>query len=186
MFNRHIAVSLVSIVGAIAIMTGGTMAYFTAQADSASNQFKTGTMNVSVTQDNVVDNVRLDTDSWQPGQTITVPFSVNNTGTLPVNLKADVTGSWGNSTLDAGNVVKVTEVDYWNGSTWIPFATNVTGEVYFSPNGLDANLMPVGGGATQQFQAKVMLDPSADSTYAGATFTATLHVTAGQTNDSSF
>lgn len=191
MINRKIISSMFSIIMSLAIMTGGTMAYFTASASSAENQLSTGTMDVSVAQDSVNSSVRIDTTSWQPGDTVIVPFDVNNTGSLPVHLKANVTGTWGNSTLDAGNKVKVTEVDYSNdnGATWIPFAQNsngLTGDVYFSPDGHDANLYTLNGTSTEKFRAVVLLDSSADSTYAGQTFKAILHVSAAQTNDASF
>lgn len=185
MFNRHIVVSLVSIVGAIAIMTGGTMAYFTASADSNANTITTGTMELQVNQGADLFQPSTAITNLQPGETQFVRFDVQNTGTLPVNLRAAATGSWTSRPALDATKMEVTKVEFWNGSGWQQITANdngLTGFVYYSPDGSSNSLLTLNGGATMQFRLTVQLDPTADTNYAGQTYTTTLHVQAKQTD----
>lgn len=187
MINRKIITSMLTIVMAFAVMTGGTMAYFTATADSANNTFATGTMAVSVDQSNGIQNTAI-TNNWQPGKDEVVRFDVVNTGSLPVNLKANVTGAWNDPNL-LPTMVKATKVEYFNGTNWVTIVANdsgITGDVFYSPHGDNNALFTVNGGQRVPFRVTVVLDTTADNSYANHTFTAQLHVQAKQTNATAF
>jgi predicted ribosomally synthesized peptide with SipW-like signal peptide len=187
MDKKKVLVSLVTMGAAAALLVGATFAYFSAKDTSTGNTFGTGILKISITgqnSDSGFQNQSLGTN-WQPGETRLVNFDVKNTGSLPVNLRGFATGTWGYTSLDSQNMVKVTKVEAWNGAGWttlVDSAPGITGYFYYSPNGTDASLYEVAAGGRAQLQLSVTLDSSAGDGFQGQTFTATLQVEGKQTN----
>ncbi len=187
--NTRIVTSILTIGSAGALLVGATFAFFSATSTSTGNTFSTGTLNVSITDQNAdtaFQNESLGTN-WQPGEERPVKFDVKNTGSLPVNIRGFATGTWGNPSLDSQNKVKVTKVERWNGSSWETLMSNpsgITGYFYYSPTGTNTSLFAVSGGSRAQLQLTVKLDETAGNDFAGKTFTASLQAEAKQVNDS--
>lgn len=178
--NKRILYSGLTILTTLSFMGAGTFAYFNDQASSQTNTFATGTLNVTVDQDG---QSLTPVTNWAPGETATVLFDVNNVGTLPVYLKAFATGAW----VDGGDasLVKVTTVERWDGAAWQVVMNNpagITGEVFYSSNGTEAGgLIALPASSTANFRLTLMLDSTADNSYQGKSFEATLTVNAKQT-----
>jgi hypothetical protein len=156
------------------------MAYFTADASSNANTFQTGTMSINVDQTNI-QNTQV-TTSLQPGDPQQVRFDLVNTGSLPVYLRAFATGSWNADGLDP-NLVKVTDVEYYDGTTWQLIKhsnAGITGDVYYSPNGSSSGLIQVNSGQRVPFRLTVVLDTSAGNDYLNKMFSAQVHAEARQ------
>lgn len=187
MDKKKVIGSLVTAGAAAALLIGATFAYFSAKDTSTGNTLGTGTLTIDILDQNA------DTDfasealgtNWQPGETRLVNFDVKNTGTLPVNLRGFATGTWGYTSLDNQNMVKVTKVEAWNGSDWTTLlsSSGITGYFYYSPNGSNASLYEVAAGGRAQLQLSVTLDPLAGNDFQTKTFTATLQAEGKQIND---
>lgn len=184
MINKKIIVSTLSILASLTLMAGATYAFFTDSATSANNQLTTGTLNISVDQSANIFQNSTTISNWQPGEERLVRFDVVNQGSLPVNLRAIAVGDWAINELDE-NVVKVVKAEYWNGSAWTELTANangLTGYVYYSQFGTDANLFELQANPErEQFRLTIKLDNSADNTYQGQIFNATVRVEARQT-----
>lgn len=184
--NRQIAISALSIVMALGLTVGGTLAYFTDTATSTGNTFSTGTLEINLLDQNADTVYESETviDDWAPGETALVNFDVENDGTLPINLRGFATGTWGDGGLDSQDVVKVTQVERWNGSSWEllggPFPGGLTGYFHYSPDGTDASLFEVAPGSRAQLQLTVVLDESAGNGFQNQTFTSSIQVEAKQ------
>lgn len=182
MINKKIAISVFSILISLSLMGGATFAYFTDTATSGQNTLATGTLNVEIDQTAGIFQNTTPVTNWQPGEERQIRFDVTNDGTLPVYLRAAATGDWANTALDE-NLVKVTLVEFWNGSAWQTLASNpsgLTGFVYYSIGGLDSGLIELAGADREHFRLTVLLDPSANNSYQGQNFNAIITVQARQ------
>jgi spore coat-associated protein N len=98
MFNRHILMSFLSIVMALAVMTGGTLAFFTDTASSTGNTFSTGNADLQIAAD--VEGAEAFSNSITgpnfsgivPGEIKEFTFWLknNSSGTINLDLTADV------------------------------------------------------------------------------------------------
>jgi len=188
MDKKKIIVSLATIGATAALLVGATFAYFSAKDTSTGNTLKTGTLTINITDQNADSDFQSEVlgTNWQPGETRLVNFDVKNTGTLPVNLRGFATGTWGYSSLDSQNKVKVTKVEAWNGTAFTTLLSNssgIPGYFYYSGNGTDASLYEVAAGGRAQLQLSVELDSTAGNDFQGGyTFTATLQAEGKQIN----
>ena len=179
--------SLISIVTALSLAGGATYAFFTDTATSTNNTISSGTLDVSITDQNADSDFINETlgTNWAPGESKLVNFDVKNTGSLPVHLRGFASGTWGSSTLDDQNMVKVTKVERWNGTAWETLVTNpsgITGLFYYTSNGTDGGtFFEVAPNERAQFQLTVMLDGTAGSDFEGGTFNSSITVHARQT-----
>jgi predicted ribosomally synthesized peptide with SipW-like signal peptide len=188
--NKRIVSSALTIGTAGALLVGATFAYFSATDTSTGNTLSTGTLNLSITDQNADTDFQTENlgTNWQPGEERLVNFDVKNTGSLPINIRGFATGTWGVSALDVQNLVKVTKVERWDGVAWDEIIANpsgITGYFYDTDNGLvggTAFNIPAGG--RSQFQLTVVLDSSAGNDFQAQTFTASLQAEAKQTNAS--
>lgn len=188
MINKRILLSGLSIVTAFTLMAGGTFAFFSDTATSETNSFGTGTLSIEIDQDDQVGGINPVISNLAPGQSTTVLFDVNNNGSLPVNLRGFAVGSWsgefGSETPDP-TLMKVTLVEYWNGSAWTPIVSDsegLSGEFYYSPNGQNLSLFELAAGDHEDFRLTVELDDSASDLYQGKSFNASITADAKQTN----
>lgn len=159
-----------------------TYAYFTAQRTTSDNTFTVGTLSIDLTQNNMA-SISPVIGNWLPGDETEVKFEVKNTSNVPVNLATYTVGSWGDPAL-SDTIVKVTELDYWDGSDWKKIKSNATsglsGVVYFSPTGSTTNIYDVAAGESVNFQLKIIFDKTAGDEYQGKTYTASVNVAARQ------
>ena len=188
MMNKKIALSLLSIASALVIVGGATFAFFSDTKTSTENTFAAGTLEVNITDQNADTLFESEAivSNWAPGDQSFVNFDVKNVGTLPVNLRGFATGTWGDSGLDSQNMVKVIQVERWDGSNWVNILSNssgITGYFYWSPNGTNTALYTVTSGDRAQLRLTVEFDPDAGDDFQNQTFTSSLQVEAKQTND---
>ena len=186
--NKKIALSLLSIASALVIVGGATFAFFSDTKTSTENTFAAGTLEVSITDQNADTLFESEAivSNWAPGDQSFVNFDVKNVGTLPVNLRGFATGTWGDSGLDSQNMVKVIQVERWDGSNWVNILSNssgITGYFYWSPNGTNTALYTVTSGDRAQLRLTVEFDTNAGNDFQNQTFTSSLQVEAKQTND---
>ena len=184
---KKILISL-GIIGIAAVaVVGATGAYFSDVKTSADNTFTAGTLTISI--DQTMETINPVISNWAPGDTELVRFNVDNTGSLPVNLRGFANGTWNNSTL-VDTLVKVTKVEYYNAAgNWVTIIANTAGlmgKYYYSSNGTNSGLYELAGGATEQFRLSVYFDSAADNAYQGKTYTASLTMEAKQTGASAF
>ena len=188
MINKKIALSLLSIASALVIVGGATFAFFSDTKTSTENTFAAGTLEVSITDQNADTLFESEAivSNWAPGDQSFVNFDVKNVGSLPVNLRGFATGTWGDSGLDSQDMVKVIQVERWDGSNWVNILSNssgITGYFYWSPDGTNTALYTVDSGDRAQLRLTVEFDPDAGDDFQNQTFTSSLQVEAKQTND---
>jgi len=187
--NSRILLGAASILAAIALITGATFAFFSDTETSTGNTFASGTLDVSITDQNSDDLFQGEAvvSDWKPGNQTFVNFDVKNVGSLPVNLRGFAAGTWNVPALDSQNMVKVVQVERWDGSSWANILSNpsgITGYFYWSPNGNNSALYTVNAGDRAQLRLTVEFDPDAGNDFQGQTFTSSLQVEAKQINDS--
>lgn len=103
--NKRILMSVLLIIGLLAIGSAfGTYAWFTSQATSTDNIFKTGTLNITgpgqITGNLSVENIF---PSWTTSKTVTV----TNSGTIPFKYKVRVLPLEGNLLYDGPSPLQV-------------------------------------------------------------------------------
>lgn len=187
MINTRIALSLMSIVAALAVVGATTFAYFIDSDEGTGNTFATGTLSIDLLNQNTNDPFQGEAliTNWAPGETAFVNFDVLNDGTLPVYLRGFATGEWIPNSLDA-SLVKVTKVERWNGSGWEKLGEDengLTGEFYYSTDGTESSLIALEPNQRAQIQLTVVLDGSAGNEYQGKEFVSSLFVQAKQTTE---
>jgi predicted ribosomally synthesized peptide with SipW-like signal peptide len=188
MINKKIMLSGISIVAALSLMAGATFAYFTNQANSSGNVLGAGTLTVSVVDQNQDTAFTSETlaSNWAPGDQTIVDFDVKNTGTLPVKLYGNASGTWGVPTLDSQNMVKVTKVERFNGSSWVTILNapgGITGNFYYTDDGLSTGtVFSVASGERAQLRLTVELSSTAGNDFQGQVFTTSIQVNASQAN----
>lgn len=181
---RKILLSILTI-GFVAIVAiGATVAYFSATATSTGNTFTAGTLTIGLLNQNTSDPLQFSMTNWAPGGETFVNFDVLNSGTLLVNLRGFAAGTW-ESPPGGSDKVKVIKVERWDSGGWQKLASNpagITGYFYYSPDGTDASLYPVGAGGRAQMRLTVKFDSTAGNEYQDKIFTASITAEAKQTN----
>lgn len=114
MLNRKIITSMLTIVMAFAVMTGGTMAYFTAKATSDSNSFTSGDLKLTLAQGDAF--VPFNVTGMSPGDSDATCGGVTNAGSLNFNWEFSVLQVTPTPTVNLNDVLH-TKVDMWNGSS---------------------------------------------------------------------
>jgi len=180
----RIITSVAIIIAVAAVAVGATTAYFTSSDTTSNNTFTAGTLEISL--DQTMQTISPVISNWAPGQETSVRFNVDNTGSLPVHLRAFALGSWNEAALD-DDMVKVIKAEYYkeSSSSWVTIKSDSNGladYIYYSPDGTDSALWELAGGATEQIKLSVLFDSAADNAYQGKTYTAAITVEAKQTN----
>jgi hypothetical protein len=182
---KKILLSIATIALVSAVSVRATGAFFTGTKGSTNNKFTTGTLEINVLDQNLDSqfvNKTLATN-WLPGQEVLINFDVKNTGTVPLQLRGYASGTWGNSTLDSLDKVKVVKVERYDGG-WQELASNplgITGYFYNAAGGMPVGpYYDVAPGARAQFQLTVKLSDDAGNEFQTGTFTSSIHVEARQ------
>lgn len=90
--KKNILVSLLVIVMAAALVTGATYAWFTDAADPVVNEFTAGTVKISAEE--TVFPAQFMMENWNPGDCADKEYTIINTGTKGVFIRATITGAW--------------------------------------------------------------------------------------------
>lgn len=178
--NRKIAMSALSILGALTIMGGATFAAFGDTATATANTFATGIAALKISQDNSGPVSFLDTIPGPnfagiiPGQTKNFDFWLKNESdtAITLNLTADVNAisPLDDPTQDIDNVLLVS----WNCDTDLDNDLgNNTPSAEFSPrdwlNGGNASVGSLNTGQQMFCRMSGRLPSTADNTVAGET-----------------
>jgi len=120
--KRSIPIGLLVVSLVALFVLGGTLAWFTADAEVPPNMFTTGTVNIEIHED--LD----DPNDWAPGIIKKKEVSVKNEGSLPVFVRVQLTPVWGSTDgevfsedeeLSIGNVIfNVNEEDWVKSGDW--------------------------------------------------------------------
>ena len=176
------SLAIIAAVGAIAI--GATRAYFSDTETSAGNTFTAGTLSINLYNQNTTDALQFLLANWAPGDETLVNFDVLNAGSLPINIRGFAAGTWDFTPVDPDKV-KVTKVERWDNG-WVTLAADsggITGWLYYSPNGQNANLYTIDAGQKAQLQLTVVFDSTAGNEYQGKIFNASITTEAKQVNE---
>lgn len=90
--KKNIIVSIMVILMAGAMITGATYAWFTDSADPIVNEFTAGTVEISAEE--TVFPAQFMVENWNPGDCAEKEYTIINTGTKGVYIRAVITGSW--------------------------------------------------------------------------------------------
>ena len=161
--KRRVLFSFLIIAMAMAAITGGTLAWFTAEAE-VENTFTAGTVALG---DIVVDYTNTITN-WNPGDEEDLKYTITNTGTKTAYLRVQFVGGWyddaeGETAVEGLDPVTLTPT---LGDNWV----EIDGWYYYTGEGtpeLDANEVGsatfdltvkfVGGGEINHLQGKFYL-----------------------------
>lgn len=181
MFKKLLIVLALVAVGAGSY--GIARALFSSNGTTDDNTFTTGALTIVVSQDQMGGQIHPVISNWFPGDTAEVKFEVTNTSPKPINLAAYATGSW-NAGLD-DTMVKAIKIDYWKSGMpdWTEIKSDsngITGLVYYSPIGTNADLYAVAPGEKVYFKITTEFDIDANNDYANQIYTANITVNATQ------
>ncbi len=188
MINTRIAVSLMSIVAALALVGGTAYAYFSDTAVSSANTFAAGSVDINLKDTASPINSPFDVEGMMPGDTEYRYIVVTNDGTEDLKWRAYISGGDGGALFGALRIKSMTlnpndfpDADELSGYT-IAGPTNhvvVTTPIPFSDL-LDPNSTPlvwdqgVGGtvdafkpGWAAVYKVEVEMDPAAGNEYNG-------------------
>ncbi|WP_192930270.1 TasA family protein [Alkaliphilus pronyensis] len=90
--RKKIIFTMMALTMAIAMVAGGTMAWFTDEADAGETTFTAGT--VILEADEAVLGETVTWDNWNPGDEGTVEWGFINEGTKAINLRAKLDKGW--------------------------------------------------------------------------------------------
>ena len=175
------SLAIIAAVGAIAI--GATRAYFSDTETSTGNTFTAGTLSINLYNQNTTAALQFSLTNWAPGDETLVNFDVLNAGSLPINIRGFAAGVWNTNPVNSDKV-KVTKVERWDNG-WVTLAADsggITGWLYYSPNGQNANLYTIDAGQKAQLQLTVVFDSTAGNEYQGKIFNASITTEAKQVN----
>lgn len=170
-----------------AAVGGGTYSYFSKSAESTGNDITTGTLSVSLLNQNTSDPFAFHVTGLLPGGTKLVNFDVKNDSATPVQIRGAAFGEWASVVSPDNTLMKVVKIERYDGG-WQQIYSGVgfTGYFYDSPDGNDTSNYTVPAGGKAQFQLTVELDPSAGDKYQGEVYNAAVKVQARQDGASSW
>lgn len=163
--QRKIVVAISALVF-MALSAGAVIAYFSYTQRTPLGQFQTGSTEVVVTPGST------DAQNIIPGGTQMFSYTIENTGTVPVQVRSQLESVWSDAALST-QMVHGAELVVNRGSGYQtiyaqPFAVNE--EFYFSDSGSDDALWQLGPGDTWIVQVTVQLDEQAGPEYMLATY----------------
>lgn len=90
--KKGILMSLLTIMISGALISGATMSWFTDATDPIVNEFTAGT--VAIQADETIKPILFMQENWNPGDTAEKEYTITNTGTKGIYLRAIITGKW--------------------------------------------------------------------------------------------
>ncbi|GIK83966.1 MAG: hypothetical protein BroJett025_05880 [Patescibacteria group bacterium] len=159
-----------------------TKAFFTDVNSSPENVLTSGTVSVAVNQDSV-----LSVSDWRPGEQQVLEFAVENTGSMPVEIKGYLHGAWSEPNLDP-EIVEIIAIERKEGENWIQVTQNggvIGQEFYLSADGTENSLLALEPQEVAAFRLTVQLSETAPDEYQNQTFVTSLHIAGRQITGSS-
>jgi len=169
----------ISAVAFFAFSVGMAFAYFTYTQRTPLGQFQTGSTEIVITPGSV------DTQDLLPGQTQMFSYSIENTGTVPVNVRSQLESFWSDPLLDT-QMVQGVELTVNHGAGYQTVYSNpfvVNAEFYFSDSGDEDALWELAPGDTWDIQVTVQLSEDAGTEYMRASYTVEAIVGVRETGD---
>ena len=148
--RKKLVLSMLTLLLLGVLIGGGTMAWFTAGAQSDPASFKCGT--VEIDADGAYLLEEPDSLNWNPGDSNQVEWDIYNMGSIPVEVRVAVRGAWDRN-LSSNNIIfAVEDEDNW---------TYSNGYFYYRGG-------PIAAGDYVTLSATVTLDNSTGNEYMDA------------------
>lgn len=183
MFNKKIIASTLSILTTLAMMGGATFAFFSSQATSTNNTFATGTVNLTLDDDNETTpastiNASIGGSDLVPGASVSGFISMHNSGSLPitnVTVDGDETVA---SSPDLAGKLNITTAKIGSNQTCETDPVDVSGTLTGTLTTLNGGPFTLPSSGLTPSQTKYLcltftLDSSTDNTYQGKSITET-------------
>ncbi len=90
--KKKILMSLLTLVISGTLISGATMSWFTNATTPIVNEFTAGT--VAIAADETIKPVLFMQENWNPGDVAEKEYTITNTGTKSIYLRAAITGKW--------------------------------------------------------------------------------------------
>lgn len=162
-----------------AVSVGTVMAYFSFIKRTPLGGFETALTDV------IVSAVEVDGQNIIPGGTQQFLYTIENVGTVPVNVKSQLETMWSDPLLDPNTVTGVSlAVDMGSGFQTVydsPFALD--GEFFFSEFGMEDALWELSPGQSWTVQVETMLDESVGLEYMMQSFNVEAVIAVKETGD---
>lgn len=110
--KKRILMSLLTIVISGTMIGGATMSWFTDATTPIVNEFTAGT--VVITADETIKPILFMQENWNPGDIAEKEYTITNTGTKGIYLRAIITGKW----YEADGVTEFIPDPYEEVVTW--------------------------------------------------------------------
>lgn len=188
--NSKIILSGLSIVTAMALMAGGTFAYFTSTATSTANAFSTGTLTLQLDDNNETTPAATVTASFGgtmlPGDTTSGFISMHNSGTIDIaKVKLGATETT-TSSPDLAGKLNITSAKIGTESTCTTTPVDVTSSftTLAALNGTTISLpsSDIVAGGTKYLCMTFTLNTNTDDTYQGKSIAETFSFEGDQTS----
>ena len=138
---------------AMAAITGGTLAWFTAEADVEST-FQAGTVGISA--GTTVPGTEIVIENWNPGDSEEITYTIENEGSKAIRLRVSFDGDWGNEDLNTDDPVVVVLEDEDAGWTEEDGYFYYDGEIASNSSvTLDVVVTFVGAAAGNEYQGEI-------------------------------
>ncbi len=174
MLNRKIAISLITIVAALALTAGGTFALFNSTATNAGNTFGTGALTLSINTVAGTSTGVFSVASAIPGQTFNQALTLKNEGNVPASsVKVSGITLGGNSEI-ADKLMLQLYLDTNANNVYDSGADTSLGTGALNDPSWTGFVLPgvtLAGGASSPVRAQLTFDSTADNTYQGKSVT---------------
>ncbi|MBI4080867.1 MAG: hypothetical protein HY430_03810 [Candidatus Levybacteria bacterium] len=191
MINRRMAMSGLSILTALGLLAGSTLAAFSDTNTSSTNTFSTGSLDLQLSNDGTTFasggvTATFGASNLGPGDTSPVgTLTIRNAGTLAAT---DIDIAFANVNSDLGTpldaVLRVTTLTY-DGANILPSLTDTDSSGFIeldelAAQGLNGLALADLSPADHELVMQVTMDPAADNSYQGDNVTTDLTVTLNQ------
>ncbi len=168
--NRALVVSL-----ALASVVGVSGAFFTYAGQTQATQLKSSSLTMTL------NGATPEIDNWLPGQVQELVYTLENSGTLPVQVKAYVAGSWADPMLEQ-SVVSIDRLEIWQDNTWqqISGAWPLEDEFLIVRQTGDTDPTTLEPGDGVQLRVSLRLSEDVTNEYQAELFNTELHVAGKQ------
>jgi predicted ribosomally synthesized peptide with SipW-like signal peptide len=206
MLNKRIATGFMSIAGALAIAGGATFAYFTDTAVSAGNSFQAGSLDINIKDTEEEMNAPFDVEGMMPGESEYRYITIVNDGTEDMKWRAYISGGDGGELFNALRVKSMilhptdfTSYDELDGYTIagpedhivVSSANPIPFNQLLDPDTTPLQWVKGENGTVDAFESKwaavykveVELDPEADNSYNGKSWSGDMTFYATQDNN---
>ncbi|HBN84431.1 MAG TPA: hypothetical protein DDZ89_11355 [Clostridiales bacterium] len=134
--KRNIFISILIIAISASLIAGATMAWFTDATEPIENTFTAGTVEISANETKFPTPAMA--ENWNPGDEAEKEFTIINTGTKGIYLRATITGQWYNKdgsifVPNPTDKTVVTWTFYGDGAAWTKDTLNDNTWYYNDP-----------------------------------------------------